>query len=63
MHPFRHKAEARDKKTLANPLCHRNQSLYIGGVARPHLAANGPAATVEDHPNDHLIAVRPMVLN
>ena len=34
-------------KTLSHPLHHRQQRCGIGGVPRPHLAANGVAVAIE----------------
>ena len=40
----------------------RDQALHVGGVSRPHLRANRPAFAVEEHGQDHLVEVGPMVL-
>jgi hypothetical protein len=43
-----------DTKALANPLHHRQQRCDIGGVPRPHLAANGADVAIEHGPDNHL---------
>lgn len=55
------KAAARRLKALANPLRCGNERLHVGDIARPHLAADGSATTVEDGPDDHPLEVRPMI--
>ena len=40
----------------------RDQALHVGGVSRPHLRAYRPAVAVEEHGQDHLVEVGPMVL-
>ena len=55
-------ADATDGEALAQPIDHRNEAAGIGGVAGPHLGADRPAIAVEQHGEDHLPQVRPMIL-
>ena len=47
---------------MPHVLADRHQRFYIGGVAGPHLAADRPAFIVNDHPDDHLLEIRPVIL-
>ncbi len=51
-----------DMKALAQTVDDRQQHGGIGGVARQHLGANRPALAIDDHGQDHLLQVRPMIL-
>ena len=47
---------------VAQPVDNGNEAARIGGVAGPHLRAHRPAVAIEQHREDHLIEIRPMVL-
>lgn len=49
-------------KTRSQPVDDRDQRLHIGDVAGPQFATLRPAFGVEDRANDHLFAVRAMIL-
>ena len=55
-------ADAVDRKALAQPVDHRDQAADVGGVARPHLRAHRSAVAIQQHGQDHLVEVGPMVL-
>jgi hypothetical protein len=38
------------------------QALGVGGVARPHLAADGASVHIKSHPDHHLAQIGPVVL-
>ena len=58
-----HDAQTRpDGEALAQPVHHRNEAPRVRRVARPHLRADRPAIAVEQHGEDHLAQVRPMIL-
>ena len=44
------------------PLGHPVEGGHVGGVARPHLAADRNAVAVDDHPQHHLLAIAAVVL-
>jgi hypothetical protein len=52
---------AADREAFAQPVDHRHQSGDIGGVARPHLRAYRTPVAIDQHREDHLPQVRPMV--
>jgi hypothetical protein len=54
--------DATNGKAFAQPVDYRNEAARVGGVARPHLRADRPTVAVEQHGEDHLIEIRPMVL-
>lgn len=49
-------------KTIPDPFNERYQALDISRVPRPHFAANRVAITIQHHPDDHLMQMRPMIL-
>ena len=55
-------ANPANRKALAQPVDHRDQAARIGGVPRPHLGAHRPAVAVEQHRQDHLVEIGPMIL-
>ena len=55
-------ADAVDAKAPLQAIDRRDQALHVGGVAGPHLRAYRPAVAVEEHGQDHLVEVGPMVL-
>ena len=55
-------ADAVDAKTALQAVDRRDQAFHVGGVARPHLGAHRPAVAVEQHGENHLVEVGPMVL-
>jgi len=57
-----HHAHPSDPEPPAQAVDHRDQRRDVGGVARPHLAAERPAALIHHHRNDHLHQVGPVVL-
>ena len=59
---IRDDADPADGKALAQPVDDGDKAARIGGVAGPHLCANRPAVAIEQHREDHLIEIRPMVL-
>ena len=56
-------AHTRDVEALAQPVDHRDQRRYVGGVPRPHLRAHRPPVAIEQHGEDHLPQVRTMILD
>ena len=55
-------AHPADRKALAQPIDHGDQAAGVGGVPGPHLGAHRPAVAVEQHRQDHLVEIGPMVL-
>src|SRR5450830_1203896 len=55
-------ADAGDGEALAQAVHHRNEATRVRRVAGPHLRAHRPAITVQEHGEDHLAQVRPMIL-
>ena len=55
-------ADAANGEAPAQPIDHRHQGRDIGGVAGPHLRAHRPSIAVDQHGEDHLMQVGPMVL-
>jgi hypothetical protein len=55
-------AHAADIETPAQPVDDGDQARHVGGIARPHLRAHRPAVAVEQHGQDHLLQVRPVIL-
>ena len=51
-----------DAEALAQTGDDRQQRLHIGGVTWPGLGTDRPAVVIDDHPNDHLVQFRTMVL-
>src|SRR5271165_2837490 len=49
-------------KALAQPVDHRDQTAGIRGVPGPHLGADRPAVAIEQHRQNHLVEIGPMVL-
>jgi hypothetical protein len=60
--PVGHDAEASDRKALTDRLHHRQQTLDVGRVARPHLTADRQPRVIDDHPEHQLLRIRPVVL-
>ena len=54
-------ADALNGKALAQPIDHRNEAADIGRVPWPHFCANWSTVAIEQHGENHLIEVRPMV--
>ena len=54
-------ADALNGKALAQPIDHRNEAADIGRVPWPHFCANWSTVAIEQHGQNHLIEVRPMV--
>lgn len=50
-----------EQETLPQSGYHRYQRGDVGGVARPHFAANRPAILVNDDAEDHLMQIRPEI--
>ena len=57
-----HQGHPADAEALRQPLGHRHEPRHVGGVARQELTAQRHALLVEDDADDHLPAVRPVVL-
>ena len=55
-------ANPANRKALAQPIDHRDQAAGIGGVSGPHLGADRSAVAVEQHRQDHLVEIGPMIL-
>ena len=55
-------ADPVDRKALAQPVDRGDQAAHVGGVSGPHFGAYRPAVAVEQHRQDHLVEVRPVVL-
>ena len=55
-------ANAADSEALAETVNHRQQRLHIGGIARPHLYADGAPLAIHDEPQDHLLQIWPEIL-
>src|SRR5271166_4631722 len=55
-------ADAVDAKAPLQSIDRQDQAADVGSVARPHLRAYRPAVAVDEHSQDHLIEVGPMVL-
>jgi hypothetical protein len=54
--------EAVDAESPLQAIDRRDQASDVGGVSRPHLRAHRPAVAVEEHGQDHLVEIGPMVL-
>jgi len=54
-------ADAIEQETFPQPGDHRYQRRYVGGIARPHLAANRPSVLVDDDADHHLMQIGPGV--
>jgi len=54
-------ADAIEQEAFPQPGDHRNQRGDVGGIARPHLAANRPAVLVDDDADHHLMQIGPRV--
>jgi len=55
-------ADAADGESPAQAVDHRQQGRDVGGIAGPHLRANGTPIAVDQHGKDHLFQVGAMVL-
>jgi hypothetical protein len=51
-----------DSKARPQPIDHRNEGRDVSRVARPHLRADWPPVTVDDHCEDHLPQIGPVIL-
>jgi hypothetical protein len=51
-----------DIEAPAQPVDDGDHGRHIGSVARPHLRAHRPPVAVEQHGQDHLLQVRPVIL-
>src|SRR3990172_6290839 len=59
---IRHYTDATDSEPVLQAINNGNQGLYIRRVAGPQFTADRPASIVHHHADDHLPAIRPMVL-
>ena len=55
-------ADPVDAEATRQAVDRRDQAGHIGGVSRPHLGAHRAAVAVEQHGQDHLVEVGPVVL-
>ena len=55
-------ADTANGEALAQPIDHRHQGGHIGGVAWPHLRAHRASIAVDQHGEDHLTQIGPVVL-
>src|SRR5450830_1224250 len=55
-------ADATDGKAPTQPVHHRNEATRVRRVAGPHLRAHRSAVAVQEHGEDHLAQVRPVIL-
>ncbi len=55
-------ADAVDAEPALQPIDRRDQAADVGGVSRPHFRAHRAAVAIEEHGQDHLIEIGPMVL-
>jgi hypothetical protein len=46
----------------AEPIDQVNERCHVGGIAQPHLRAHRPPVAVDQHSENHLAQIRPMVL-
>ena len=60
--PISHHRNLSQPETLSNALNHREESFDIGRVARPHLATDWSTLDVQDHADDHLVQIGPVIL-
>src|SRR3954453_11259254 len=60
--PVGHDAAPTAPAPAAEAIDDGDQRRHVGGVARPQLAADRPALSVEHRPDDHLVEVGAMVL-
>src|SRR5271166_2622371 len=54
--------DAVDAEAALQAVDRRDQAFHVGGVSRPHLGAHGAAVAVEQHGENHLVEIGPMVL-
>jgi hypothetical protein len=47
---------------MAQTIDHRQQVLYISGIAKPHLVAGRPSIVIEYAPDQKLFVIRPVIL-
>jgi len=59
--PIRYDTEALDAETTLQSCHHRQQARDIGGVAGPQFTTDRAAIVIENRPDHHLFAVRPVV--
>jgi hypothetical protein len=55
-------ADPIDAKAALQTIDRRDQAGHIGGVSRPHLGAHRPAFAVEEHGQNRLVEIGPVVL-
>src|SRR5574337_553130 len=55
-------ADAVDAEAALEAVDRRDEALHVGGVSRPHLGAHRPAVAVDEHGQDHLVKVGPVIL-
>ncbi len=55
-------ANPTNRKALAQPIEHGDQAAGISGIPGPHLRADRSAVAVEQHRQDHLVEIGPMIL-
>src|SRR3974390_2186959 len=56
-----HHRDLSQPETLSHALNYRDESFDIGGVTRPHLAANRSALDVQGHADNHLVKIGPVI--
>ena len=54
-------ADPIEQEALAQPGDYRYQGCHVGGIARPHLAADRSPGFINDDAEDHLMQIRPRV--
>ena len=51
-------ADPIEQEAFAQPGDHRYQGCHVGGIARPHLAADRSSGLIDDDAEDHLMQIR-----
>jgi len=59
--PVGYNAKIVNAKSLSDSICYWDQCFDISRIARPHLAADGLALSVDNGPDNHLIQIGSVV--